>query len=100
MRLKNEEQRREVLERKKNLKGRKERIVEDLTGKERKMRCRLEDIARVEKKRVNRVWVGYGNIRINEQWWRWDEEDEALNDEKGNRRGKSGGKGKERERGK
>lgn len=55
VRLENEEQRREVMEKKKRLRGRKERIVEDLTWKERKMRWKLEDIARMEEKRGKRV---------------------------------------------
>lgn len=29
-----------------------------------------------------RVWIGYGNIRINVRWWRWDE-NEVLRDERG-----------------
>lgn len=53
-----------------------------------KMRWRLEDIARIEERRENRVWVSYGKIRINEQWWRWDEEEEMLKDEGEIRRGK------------
>lgn len=94
-----EEQRREVLERKKNLKGRQKRIVEDLTWKERKMRWRLEDIARIEERRGNRVWVSYGKIRINEQWWRWDEEEEMLKDEGEIRRGKKHEEGEEEKKG-
>lgn len=50
VRLENEEQRRKVMERKKTLRGRKERIMEDLTWKERKMRWRLEQIARKEER--------------------------------------------------
>jgi len=42
VRLKNEEQRSEVIKMKRNLKEKKERIVEDWTWKERKMRWRLE----------------------------------------------------------
>lgn len=78
--LKNEEQRREVSERKRNLKGRKKRIVEDLIWKERKIIWKLEDIAKAEKRIGKRVWVGYSKIRINEKWRRWDEEEEVLKD--------------------
>lgn len=42
VRLENEKQRRKVMEKKKKLRGRKERIMEDLTWKERKMRWKLE----------------------------------------------------------
>lgn len=55
------------MEGKKKLKGRKKRITEDLTWKERKMRWRLEQVVREKEKSGNRVWVGYGRIRINEQ---------------------------------
>jgi len=58
VRLKIEEQRGEIMKRKRELKGRKERIMEDWTWKERKMRWRLEEIARKEKgkKGENRIW--------------------------------------------
>lgn len=48
MKLENEEQRREVMLRKRNLRGRKERVLEDWTWKERRMRWKLEEIARKE----------------------------------------------------
>lgn len=51
VRLRKEEQRREVIMRKKSLRGRKERIVKDLTWGERKTKWRLEEIAREEKRR-------------------------------------------------
>lgn len=55
IRLENEEQRKEILEREKNLRDRKERIVHDLMWKNRKMRWKLEDIARIEERRGTRV---------------------------------------------
>ncbi|KAL6421075.1 hypothetical protein ACFW04_013599 [Cataglyphis niger] len=58
VRLKNEEQRRE-------------------TWKERRMRWSLEGIAREEEKKGRKVWIGYGKIRIDEKWWRWDEAKEV-----------------------
>ena len=81
VRLENEEQRKEVWNRKKNLRGREERILADWTWKERKMRWRLKKIARTEEEKGNRVWLGYGRIRIGESWWRWDEK-EVLKNEK------------------
>jgi hypothetical protein len=27
------------------------------------------------------TWIGYGKIRIDGQWWRWDEEEKVLRDE-------------------
>lgn len=68
---------------KKNLKGRKElRIYENLTCRERKIRWKMAKIARekieIEKKRV---WIKGGRIRIEGQWWRWDEEKKKLEKE-------------------
>lgn len=44
-------------------------------------------MAREEEKRGSRVWIEYGKIRINERWWKWDDEEEVLRNEKRNRRG-------------
>jgi len=55
------------MKRKRELKGRKERIMEDWTWKERKMRWRLEEIARREERRGRRVRIGYGRLWIDEQ---------------------------------
>lgn len=33
-------------------------------------------------RKVKRVWIGYGRIKIEEKWWRWIEEEEVLVDEK------------------
>lgn len=41
-----------------------------------------------EGKERKQVWVEYGRIRINEQRWKWDENEEVLRDEKRNRRRK------------
>lgn len=46
VKLGNEKQKKEVLEKKRNLKGRRERIIKDFTWNERKVRWKLEDIAR------------------------------------------------------
>ncbi|KAL6417325.1 hypothetical protein ACFW04_014576 [Cataglyphis niger] len=78
--LKNEDKKREVWNKKKLLKGRKERILEDWTWKERRMRWSLERIAKEEERKSKKVWIGYGKIRIDEKWWRWDEEEEVLKD--------------------
>ncbi|KAL6419328.1 hypothetical protein ACFW04_013912 [Cataglyphis niger] len=67
VRLKNEDQRKEIWNKKKLLKGRKERILEDWTWKERRMRWSLEGIAREEEKKGRKVWIGYGKIRIDEK---------------------------------
>lgn len=46
LKLKGEEQKREIMRRKRELKDRRERIMDDLTWKERKMKWKLEEIAR------------------------------------------------------
>ena len=75
------------VKKKRNLRGRKKRIEEDLTWKERQTRWRLRRIARLEEE-GNRVWVRQERIRIGEKWWSWDEEKKDLRDDKGNLRGK------------
>lgn len=68
---------------KSGLKGRKERIMDSWTWKERKIRWKLEEIARKEMSKEKKVWIGYDKIRIEEKWWRWMEEEEVLVDERG-----------------
>lgn len=86
VKLEKEEQRREVMLRKRNLRRRKERVLEDWTWKERRMKWKLEEIARKEESNGKRVKVRYGKIRIEEHWWRWDEEEEVLRDFRGRMR--------------
>lgn len=46
------------------------------------------------------MWLGYEKIKINEKWWRWNEEEEILRDKKENKRGdEQGGIREEREGG-
>ncbi|KAL6416560.1 hypothetical protein ACFW04_013367 [Cataglyphis niger] len=97
VRLKNEDQKREIWNKKKLLKGRKERILEDWTWKERRMRWSLERIAKEEEKKGRKVWIGYGKIRIDEKWWRWDEEEEVLKDGNGNLKKGEGVGGREKD---
>lgn len=95
VKLENEEQRREIWGKKRLLKGRKERIQEDWTWGERRMRWKLEEIAKREEREGRKVWIAYGKIRIDGEWWIWDEEEELLKDKKGNV--KEGKEKKERE---
>lgn len=60
-----EKQRKEVMELKRKLSGKKERIMEDLTWGERRMRWKPEEIAKKEERRGNKTWIGYGKIGIN-----------------------------------
>jgi len=63
VKLENEEQRWEILGKKLLLKGRRERIMEDLIWEERRLRWRLEEFARIEEKK-GRVWVGNRRVKI------------------------------------
>ncbi|XP_011881707.1 PREDICTED: golgin subfamily A member 6-like protein 22, partial [Vollenhovia emeryi] len=83
VKLGSEEQKREVMRKKRMLKGRKERLADDLTWRERKMKWRIEEIAREEERRGRKVWTSYGKVRIEEEWWIWDEEEEVLKDRRG-----------------
>ncbi|KAL6417578.1 hypothetical protein ACFW04_012649 [Cataglyphis niger] len=87
IRLKNEDQKREVWNKKKLLKGRKER----------RMRWSLERIAKEEEKKGRKVWIEYGKIRIDEKWWKWDEEEEVLKDGNGNLKKGEGVGGQEKD---
>jgi len=47
------------------------------------MRWRLEEIARREMRLGRKVVMSYGMLKIDEKWWRWEEEEEVLVDGKG-----------------
>lgn len=63
------EKRRKIWKKKKTLRGRKDRIMEDWTWEKRKMRSNLEKIAREKERKGRKVWIGYGKI-IDGQWWK------------------------------
>lgn len=86
VKLGNREQKRQVMERKKGLRGSKVRIEDDLTWEERKIKWKIREIAEEERNKGSRVWTGYGKIKINEIWWRWDEERGELRDWRGESR--------------
>lgn len=65
LRLESEEQKRK----KSGLKGRKERIGNDLTVMKRKMKWKLEEVAKEQERQVKRIWIGYGKIKIEGEWW-------------------------------
>jgi len=96
------EQKRELMIRKRKVRERGIIIKDDLTWRERKMKWKLEEIARQERGKGKRVWVGYGKIQIEGKWWRWEEDEEILKDGEGkvwNTQGEGGGR-RERETGK
>ncbi|KMQ93503.1 hypothetical protein RF55_6394 [Lasius niger] len=59
----------EIMEKRKRLKGREERIEDDLTWRERKMMWNLGLIARKEEREGKRTWIKYERIRIEGKWW-------------------------------
>jgi len=58
VRLGSRKQKRQVMEKMKELKGKKIRIDDDLTWGERRMKWRIGEIAEEERKKGNRVWTG------------------------------------------
>ncbi|XP_070170412.1 golgin subfamily A member 6-like protein 22 [Polyergus mexicanus] len=87
------EQKRQVMENKKKLRGREERIEDDLTWEERKVRWRLREIARKEEGEGRRVRIGNGGLQIDGKWWKWNEEEEVLKSERGELKGERVGIG-------
>lgn len=69
-----------VMQEKRRLAERKERIESEMTWKEREMMRKIEKIAAKERIRGSRVWIRYGRIEIDGKWWKWDEEKEVLRD--------------------
>ena len=80
------EQKRSIMSRKKDLK--KGNIIEDdLTRKERGIQMKLREMARKEReKRDDKVRVGYKKINKGGNWYRWNEKEERLVEERGSRR--------------
>lgn len=68
----------EVMRKKVNLRGRKERIEEDLTWKERRMQWLIRERAEEEKRKGKRVIIRYGKLIVNGETWVWDEEREVI----------------------
>jgi len=86
------------MRKRRDLTDKKVRIDDDLTLKERRIRWRLEDIARRERGKGKRVRVGYGKLLIEERWWRWVEEEKRLKDTEGRIWGEQGEGQEEAER--
>lgn len=68
----------------------------DMEGKENKMEVTGNS---TEEEKGIRVWVRQGRIRIDEQWWEWNEEEEVLRQERENVKGGKQGTQKEEKRG-
>ncbi|XP_066597110.1 golgin subfamily A member 6-like protein 22 [Prorops nasuta] len=76
--MEDRESKRKVMEGKHKLRGRKERIEEDLTWKERKVMGIVRRVAEEERRKGRRVNVGYMKVWVEGREWRWDEEREGL----------------------
>ena len=72
----------QIMRKKKALKGRKEKIQDDWTWKEREMQWKLEKIAWEERKKGKTAQVRYGRIWKEGKWWKWNEDEEKLMEKK------------------
>ncbi|EFN81027.1 hypothetical protein EAI_05498 [Harpegnathos saltator] len=78
------EEKRKVMEAKKKLRGRKERIEDDLTREERRTKWRIEGEAEAERRKGKKVQVGYMKMWVDGKMKRWDEVGEKWWETKGN----------------
>lgn len=62
------------------MKGRRVWIKENLTWLERRAKWKVREAAMEEQRKGAKVWIGNGRVLIEEEWWFWDEEEEALKD--------------------
>jgi len=68
VKMKEGEGKREVIQKKRVLRGREERIENDLTVMKRRMQWRIEEIAREERRKNRRAIVKYARIWIKRKW--------------------------------
>ncbi|XP_046145233.1 GRB10-interacting GYF protein 2-like [Osmia bicornis bicornis] len=83
VKVKTVELKRKIMENKRALKGREERIEDDLTWEERRTQWTLRRIARGEREKGKNVWVDSKKIRIEGKWWKWDDDKGVLMDGEG-----------------
>ncbi|XP_076383165.1 uncharacterized protein LOC117222807 [Megalopta genalis] len=83
VKIKTMQQKRDVMERKKILVGRKERIEDDMTWEERKIKWRIRQIVEQERRKGKKVVEGYMKIWMGGERWVWDEKKEVLRNRKG-----------------
>lgn len=76
------EQKRDIMSKKKELE--KDILIEDdLTRKEREIQWKLREMARGEREKgMKNVKVGYKKIRIEDKWFRWNEREDKLQEER------------------
>ena len=75
-----------MLEARKRLRGRRERIDDDMTEEERKTRWKVEREAEREREGGKKVQVGYMKLWVNGRMRKWDELRERWGEEQGNER--------------
>ncbi|XP_070169555.1 uncharacterized protein [Polyergus mexicanus] len=75
------EMKRNIMVRRKNL-DRGIYIDDDLTRREREIQGRLRRRAREEKEKGKEVKIGYKKISVNGKWFKWNEKEDCLNEEK------------------
>lgn len=73
--LENKDQKREIMIKKKNLKGKNIFIDNDLIWKERQVQKEIRMIAEEEKGKGVKVKIGYRKLQINEKKFIWKEEE-------------------------
>lgn len=97
VKLGKEEEKRELLRKKRLLKGSNIWIERfDMEGEKDEMGA--EEVSEKGGEKKGEVWVGYNKMRINREWWFWDEKIEDVRNWRGNKKGrKTGGKAQERE---
>ena len=84
MKLAGRDEKRKVMEARRKLKGRRERIDDDLTEEERRARWKVEREAEKEREGGKKVQVEYMKMWVNGKMRRWDELWERWCDEQGN----------------
>lgn len=76
VKLQDVEKKREVMVNRKNLKGTNIFIDDDLTKKEREIQKKIRERAEEERKKGNKVKIGYQKLEVNGAWLKWQEDQE------------------------
>ncbi|XP_066593188.1 golgin subfamily A member 6-like protein 22 [Prorops nasuta] len=76
--IKDREVKKEIMRGKGKLRGRKERIEEDMTWEERRVMEKVKRIAEGERRKGRRVYMGYMKVWIEGEEWRWREDKGEL----------------------
>lgn len=94
VKLGKEEEKRELLRKKRLLKGSNIWIEGfDMEGEKDEMGA--EEVSERGEEEKGEMWVGYNKKRINGEWWFWDEKIEDVRNWRDNKRGRKTGKAQE-----